>query len=275
MIGRESYLGTAKQLSLGDSCYIPHDGCTDKSKMWVYHSDNGYGAYCNKCGDKGFTGKGIRKLSEVVATHSDEEYIFSKEVSLPDDYSTDIDDFSLDARLWLYKSDIRNDDIATYNIGYSKSLRRVIIPLYAGGELVMWQGRGLTSKQTKYLNVAGFKKNDVLYVSDPDGFNLKAPEDRSKIVVVEDALSVIRVGEYCFSAAALGTSISDRQYNYLSSFKKVIFWYDDDLGGWNGSKKAVRRLAMVTDCYRVRTEEDPKSLSRDQILDVLGDALND
>lgn len=271
-IPKHHYIDTAKALPKGDSTYIPHEGCTSSTKMWTYHSDSGWGAFCNKCGLKGFTGYGIRSLEEVFkATEAGEEDVLLKSVVLPPDMTQNPSEWHIDGLMWLYGADIRNADIETYGLGYSPKLHRVIIPIYNGrGELMMWQGRGLTEKQTKYYNVRGVSKKNATFASwIKCGLQEYSRPEITKIVVVEDALSVIRVGRHIPTIALLGTSITIENIMLLSQFPEVRFWLDNDKGGNDGAIKAMRKLSILTKCYRVRTDEDPKKLTNKDIMEAL------
>lgn len=264
-----SWLQEAKKLKLGDSTYIPHEGCTTSNKQWVYHSSNGWGSYCNKCGEKHFKGKGIRPIKELSLDHVDDKTEFFESLSLPEDTTYNIDSFPLEAKVWLYKSDIRDKMILDYGIGYSKDMHRVIIPVYDEyGSLLMWQGRGLLDTQTKYFNARGSGKSGYFFKSWIKHDDVE-PHTMDSVVVVEDALSVIKVGKVAQAVAGLGTSLSQKQLTYLSNFDKVYLWYDDDKGGLNGSTKSLRSLSLVTDCTRIRTDRDPKSYSYYEIQGIL------
>lgn len=266
----EELVVLGKSLNVGDSIYTSHQDCTSSDKLWLYRSDSGVGFYCNKCGEKGYKGTGLRRLREVHREDSNEERVMAK-LELPKDIVYDTSKWDKAALMWLYSSDVRNDDIKAYKLGYSPKLHRVVIPVYSEeGVLICWQGRGLTSKQTKYYNVRGYGKKYARYCSwvKPGDMHYDLG-DRSEVVVVEDALSVIRVGKVRPCVALLGTSANTSVVMWLSGFSKVLVWLDDDAGGWNGSIKLLRKLAMLTEYVRIRTTEDPKKLSNAQIAEVL------
>lgn len=268
-IHRADYIEIAKRLPVGGSVYVPHEGCTTSSKMWITNGQDVYGAWCNKCGMSGSTAKGLRSLAEIKAQGEQDVDEYTPKVGLPEDISYSANEWPLEARLWLYKADIRNDIIATYGIGYSKKQHRVVLPVRdEDNKLLMYQGRGLKPSQTKYKNVRAVPRNSIFCKSWVKN-ELTDPHNYDKVVVVEDMLSVIRVGKHCQAVAAMGTSMSQTQYNYLSKFKLVLFWFDPDKAGLGGSKKGVQKLSLVTECKRIRTEEDPKMLSDEAIANAL------
>lgn len=266
----EDFKEYADSLSVGQSGYFPHEGCTTSSKMWVVKSSSGTNAFCNKCGAKGFKCKGIWHPSMLITKASEEEK-HVRNPELPDDISFDVSEWPMDAKMWLYSGDIRNKDIQEYGIGYSRSLHRVILPVYDDSfNLLMWQGRGLTEHQTKYYNERGISKNELFFKSwiKQEG---EAQFNYDRVVLCEDALSVIRVGRYTPAVASLGTSMSSEQYYYLSQFDQVLVWYDEDRGGLMGSDKVIKKLSLLTDVKRIRTDEDPKKLSNKEIQEALSD----
>lgn len=259
----------AETLPIDGFTYVSHTDCTSSDKLWVKNTPSKYIYFCNKCGAKGASSKGIQHVSKLK--HKDHNELIVEDVVLPEDVDYDISNWPRDAKLWLYKSDIRNFQIEKYGICYSKSLHRVIIPVYnESRELITWQGRGLREDQTKYLNLKSKKKNDTFFkswVSKEKIHNYTT----NRIIVVEDALSVITVGRYCPTVAALGTSLSTAQAIFLGNFDEVVFWMDDDRGGLEGSVKGMRKVALLTNVKRIRTREDPKKLSCDEIKRILND----
>ena len=270
-ISRAEIEELAKDLAIGESRYFAHIDCTTSNKLWVIKSESGIAGYCNKCGSKGYKPVGVRSLDEIFkAPEASTEDSLVTKVVLPEDIETNPKLFHKDALMWLYSSDVRNQDILDYGIGYSPKLHRVIIPVYdENKELVMWQGRGLSDEQTKYYNVRGISKKDVVFYSWVQASEHVCIPNKNKLIVVEDALSVIRVGKHSPTVALLGTSITISNILYLGTYDSVGFWLDDDQGGDDGAVKAMRKLDMLTTCYRIRTDEDPKKLTNKQIEEVM------
>lgn len=261
----------ATPLKLGESTYAPHHGCTPNNKLWILHHRDGYNFYCNKCSAKGYKRKGILSFSELALRNVEDEETFSKVVELPEDINYDVKSWPIDARVWLYLADVRDKQIKEYGIGYSPKLHRVILPVYnENKKLLMWQGRGLSEHQTKYYNVFGYGRNELLFKSWIKDTSITTP-NKDLIVVTEDILSAIRVGSVTPSVASLGTSLSLAQINVLGKYDKVIIWYDDDKGGKMGSLKGLNKLKVITEVVTVRTNQDPKKLSKQEIEEVVYD----
>lgn len=273
MIHKGSYLETAKGLPLGESTYTPHEGCTDSPKMWVLHSKDGYLAYCNKCGEKGFTGKGIRKISDITREPEEGEHErYEYNLELPDDCEFDPTKWPLEAKIWVYKADIRDPLIIQWGMAYSPSHRRVILPVYNEfRKLVLWQGRGLHPDQTKYHTLRGVAKNKIIMQSwtCPNTYGVLGPGTWDRVVVVEDYLSAIKVGQVFPTVSLLGTTMSDFQLLELAKFKEVVWWLDDDRGGVTATSKAMKATSLLTSCRRVRSDKDPKLLPLAEIKRII------
>lgn len=96
------------------------------------------------------------------------------------------------------------------------------------------------------------------------------------MVVVEDALSAVRVGRVAPSVAVLGTSINERELEVLGEPcarpKRVVLWLDGDKAGNQAKLKFKRRLELMgADVKVVNTPMDPKRYSNRQIQELLLD----
>lgn len=267
------WLDHAKSLVLDGSSYIPHTDCSERKVLWVYHNRDGYGCFCNKCGYKRFKSKGIIQLKDLFREELDVE-TRTYDVQLPDDIIYDVEDFPIEAKIWLYKADIRNNSIRNHKIGYSKSLGRVILPMYNDiGRIITWQGRALfEGQQPKYLNQESLDKNKHLFnpqLNDP--VNHKYDD---LCIVTEDILSSIRVNQVVMSVSSLGTSLSDAQTLKLTKYKYVGIWYDPDNGGIDGAKKAIKKLNLYTTAFNIQSEEDPKNLPLDKIKEIISERFD-
>jgi DNA primase len=182
---------------------------------------------------------------------------------LPEDFTQDI---PLEGRLWLYSNGITDTLKWKYNVGYSKRLRRVVMPVYnTQGDLIWFQCRALVKGQKpKYLQPSGDKSSVV--------FQSKTEEDKGtkgRVVVVEDIMSAIRVGEVVNTISLLGTKADTNQINTLSRFDNVITWLDSDRAGRHGSKTIRQAVGLLTNTQDIVTELDPKSYSNQQIETIL------
>jgi DNA primase len=103
-------------------------------------------------------------------------------------------------------------------------------------------------------------------------FQSKTEEDKGtkgRVVVVEDIMSAIRVGEVVNTISLLGTKADTNQINTLSRFDNVITWLDSDRAGRHGSKTIRQAVGLLTNTQDIVTELDPKSYSNQQIETIL------
>jgi hypothetical protein len=258
----DDWLEVARRLPVGRKARLTHD-CGEGKVVIASHNEQGYSAYCFRCGNLGFEGKGYQTLEElnrIAELNAQANQVHS--VDLPKDYTLDI---PAEQSRWLLKAGISVYRAAKCGIGWSPSLSRVIIPLFDDrGGLLYWQGRAVLRGQTpKYINPP-VSKQELLYWCKPE----KA--DLSRVVVTEDILSAIRVGRHLPAASILGTKLSTKQAGQLSAYDRVEFWLDPDDAGREGAQKGCRTLNLATHARQVDSEHDPKNHSDREIREILG-----
>jgi len=134
---------------------------------------------------------------------------------------------------------------------------------------------------------------DRLVIPTDDGFVCRSQEDKDRkwinksslfssimetgcmdtVVVVEDPISCIRVGEILPCICALGTSLSYKQFNNIIAYKNAILWMDYDKGGMDGAIKFRNKLSPYVKCRMVFTEDDPKCLDEYSIRRQLNECI--
>lgn len=270
MMTSNNWLEIAKRLPLGHKTRVDCPECgenTNTNAMMVSHSSKSYNGFCFACDHKPFEMKGKQTLEDLAELKRiNNESLQPTEgarCELPEDFTPDM---PLEGRLWLYSNGITDTLKRKYNIGYSKRLRRVVMPVYnTKGDLIWFQCRALVKgQQPKYLQPSG-DKSSVLFQS-------KTEEDKGtkgRVVVVEDIMSAIRVGETTLTISLLGTKADTSQINTLSRFSEVVTWLDSDKAGRNGSKTIRQAVGLLTHTKDLVTELDPKSYSNQQIETIL------
>lgn len=155
--------------------------------------------------------------------------------------------------------------------GYDRDSRRLILPVWQGGGVVRWQGRGLEGEPPKYRsgNVEGYRIHDPLST---DG---TAPY--YGVVITEDILSAWVVtlegqGSW-YGWPALSSSPPAHQLADLAlRTSRVLVWLDND----NAQvRRASRRIARdleglgVWSVRRVTDLDEPKKVGRAKVREVL------
>ena len=265
-----AWLEKAKQLPLGHKARVDCNKCgegTNTNAMMISHSLKSYNGFCFACNNQPFEMKGtqtLQELSELKRINNESlRQPENERPTLPEDFTTNI---PLEGRLWLYSNGITDILLRKHNIGYSKRLRRVIMPIYdSEGTLVWYQCRALLDGQVpKYLQPSGDKAG-LLFQSTPADTNKAS----NSLVVVEDIMSAIRVGEVWDTISLLGTKADTDQLITLSKYDHVVTWLDSDKAGKRGSAGIRQALSILTETRDVCTEHDPKTYSRQQIERIL------
>lgn len=289
VIPPEDFLDMAQRLEPGVSKKIAHNGCSSSAAMIISNDRKGFSATCFKCGGHGFVPHGYLSLHEQnlyrqAAEKERRKQNGSDKITLPVDFSRSIPEAGL---VWLWKYGITDEEIATFHIGWSEELKRVILPVYMKGKLVYWQGRSVSpAVKPKYLNI-GSKTNGTVY------FSRHAPRTRRQagdikaeskshqlhddvlntIVLVEDVLSAIKVGRCTTAVSFLGSSINSSAYAMLRSYSRVRLWYDNDPAGEKARSIYRRVFGGLVPADDIRTPLDPKCYSTRKIQEIL-DAHN-
>lgn len=263
MLDPASWLHLAKEVALGKRKRVDHD-CGSGGTMIVDHKTEGYGAYCWRCNDKGFAFHPPESLRDKLARMKREaaqEQEATRALRLPGPSNTDPSSWPLKARVWLYKAGLSNQQIRELVFYYHEGTRRVVMPVLNDGDLLYWQARGFDDDRPKYIN----------------------PEvDRSKLVfkqgtgpvlvLTEDMLSAVRVGQLTEAWSILGTSIPDPVLGeIIRDQRPVKVWLDPDGPGRKGTSKAMKKLlAYGVNATAIKTDLDPKLYNREEIANILG-----
>jgi hypothetical protein len=264
-----TWLEIAKQLPVGHKTRVDCPECgegTQTKAMMVSHSLKAYSGYCFACGANPFETKGkqtLEQLAEIKRLNN--ELLATEEgpLRLPKDATNNI---PLEGRLWLYSNGITDRLRKQYNIMYSERLRRVILPVYdSKGTLIWFQCRALLEGQKpKYLQPSRDKASVVF-----ESTSETTKRSTGSVVLVEDIMSAIRVGEVIKTFSLLGTRASIYQINSLSAYDTVSVWYDSDKAGKRGAATIRKTIGMLTDTKNICVEHDPKAYSKQQIENIL------
>jgi DNA primase len=233
----------------------------------VTRMETGWKWYCHRCGEKGIKhAKGLSPSEWLKFNKAKEvrEHNVVSKVKLPHGMTTDIPATGL---AWLYKYNLNDADISYYNIQYSTTLNRVVLPVYDSNmELVYYQARNLgeiTARSPKYMNVKARGRKDIYF----DVGDIENPTD--DCVIVEDILSAIRVGKHLDTVALLNAYIPDELLlRQLITYEKIILWLDPDK--WDRMSRKVKRFRSFNyDVIMIRANQDPKYYTDVEIAEKL------
>lgn len=275
-----------EDLEEGDTIRIHcnHPLCREKTDaLTITRLSNGVIYNCYRCGTSGalFKGRSPNAARIYISQLRNNRHSIKASVGcdssviLPRDFIClkYAEKLPPQALAWLFKYELTLNDAETYNIGYSKKLERVVIPIYNSDcKLIAWQGRDIYYAQNKKLYESGIvKKKPLKYyteynsqANDNKKLFYKIMQKESKVLVlVEDILSAIKVANKSkYSVVAL---LNSTLYNKLietlnlHSYEKVYIWLDPDkrIESLQGSLR-WNRLGVIT--KHIWTNYDPKEI---------------
>lgn len=270
MLDPRSWLDQAQELAEGRRARVGHD-CGPGACMIVEHKAEGWSSYCHRCADKGWVPKPMPTLAERVA-RKQAQLLADKEIERdprpPYPPTFDVQQWPLQARVWLFKAGLFVEDIADLGAYYHEPSRRVILPVTKDGKLVYWQGRNVGLCELgapKYLNSNTDKNGLVASYGEGD-----------VIVLTEDILSAFRVGLVTEAWSLLGTSLCVVTLaSLLQRRPPVLVWLDPDKAGQRAAFKIIRTLTNVgIPCTSILSEKDPKLLSRAEVKAMIDTAVS-
>ena len=171
---------------------------------------------------------------------------------------------------WLYGYYVFEDLIRKHRIGYIEAGRKLLLPVVIDNEIVFAQTRDVPDK---HINTEGDKQ---LY---------KIKTGSKKLILVEDYISAIRIGELCDCYCLFGTYIQPSEIKLiLDKYTDINVWLDNDKAGIDGAKKMLNMFDKQINENKLRfplkytqeyaitnisTEEDPKCYSTKEIEGVI------
>lgn len=188
--------------------------------------------------------------------------------------TTNLNNFSLECLDYLFSSYITQEIITEYQImhiaGENGKQPSLIFPVIKNKEIISCQQRYFPSKK---ILTFGDKKS-----------TLRINKHKTdSIVLVEDFISAVRVGQVENSICLSGTTLTYDNLDYiLDNYSKIILWLDGDRAGQEASSKIIKKiqysLKLTSDWRRldknysitsVNTTKDPKHYSTKEIKETL------
>jgi len=257
---------------LESSVVVAHQDCDNgvdhKARLWIRRNEDGsVAAHCHNCQRNGFykDRKFQRPLSSLLCKSNKTNK--AGELQLPSDATKEFENWPAKAKVWLFKARLTDEEIDKYGFRWSPGYGRVIIPVYdSDNKLVFWQGRAINPDPMKYLNVSGEIKTHLFYSGVRHG---------KTVVIVEDVLSAIRVGEYIPSLCSMGVSFNDKQVLEIANgFDQAVIFLDDDNPTVRKMQlRLYKELKCLMNDVKIHHSNgvDPKEYGRDKLREVLSD----
>ncbi len=240
-------------------------GCNSSNAMAEY-SD---GWKCFSCGES----KRKRVVERTVQSrivkglHDEQKYY-----DLPDK-----------ARAFLYKHHFTDELIEKYSICYAYDFQvwstrkqayfnsgdRLILPYTNCGVFEFLEARTLDPlNDLKYVTVGGKQQLFKTYLNISPGI----------VVLVEDLLSAMRVGEVCSAISLRGTSFNDKKLCDIveAGHGDFAVWLDSDKPGQEAAKQLIKKLGWMgaKNIHVIVTDKDPKCYSESKIKNFIMESIN-
>ena len=277
---KEDYLEIGLGLAEGHQVRINHessdcDGSSNSLKIERKHDGN-ISAYCFRCRRRGFhsIAPSLESLKSRAAGVRTSESSCTTRVELPEDCEGNIRKWPVQARAWIRKGRLTDDEVEHYGLCYDANDSRLIIPAFdADGDLVSFQSRRVHERDTrpKYLT---FRNNSNIHAHLIDDNCICRGR---RIAIVEDTISGIRVGRFMPTLVLHGTQIHPYQIKHMmvAGFDEFIVWLDDDNVQVKRAQLDIKRsLDKVGKCLIYHGNGvDPKELSDDEIQKILSEVI--
>lgn len=207
-------------MAIESSKHCPFCGDDHKSSPFAIYED---GYHCFSCGAHKRARRDFSRPRTIKNTT----------IMLPFTCESSFLRFSLEAQKWLTKYHIGAGIVNQHNIMEAPDISLIMPVLDDEDVLVMYQRRWLLERK---IITYGTKAHKLV---------TNYPE-HSKLVITEDFISAIRVGELTNSLCLFGTSIkNDILKDIIKKYNEIIVWLDGDEAGQSAAHK------LIENCYTV------------------------
>ena len=253
-------------------------------RLYITRCEDGYTilAYCHHCGKKGKHNQKDGMTIEQMKAFKPVEKSRSGKYTMPSATLLQCNSKTpVVAQQWVRKARVTLEEADAHGMRWSKEHDRVIIPVTTFGQLSMIQSRRIMDEDSgpKYCNYKNFDGLPFRSFHPSLSTHKFVLNSKASVVIVEDALSCIRVGRQLPCIALMGTHLSDIMLSYLIAkrFKNFLVFLDDDNPEVKWRQQDLhKRLSMFGKVAVVHTDgTDPKELDEDDLELVLANALEE
>lgn len=274
---KEDYLDVGESLAEGHQTRINHNAidCSGNSaSLKIERQQNGdISAYCFRCGRRGFH-RAAPSLASLKARISNEGHTEDTDGTIrePQNLVRAFQRWPVEARVWINRARVTEEEVEHYGLAYEPNTGRVIIPWYDGdGNLVQYQSRRVSDADPKPKYLTYRKDNDVPAVLLTDNCIC----DSTRLIIVEDFLSGVRVGRFVPTLVLMGTKLQGYHLREIvyRGYDEFVIWLDDDNVQVKKAQLQIKKSldkvgkALIYHGNGV----DPKELSDDGILEILSE----
>lgn len=286
MLDRDSWYPRAVEgLEAGRQRRTSHDCGEGRTLLASRRLDGSCHAWCFRCNDGDGTPAprlSLAELARIAERGRQEDAVHAGVLSGPEPRCYALDEWPLDARVWLYRAGFGKPEIERLGAYWHEPTRRVVLPIHAArssdgrgvpsvqaGDTVYWIARAIDKgRQPKYL-ACDADRTRVVAESIPQRMGGHATPLPS-VVLTEDWLSAAKVGAQHPAVCLLGTSISDGVAAYVARcYRRALVWLDPDDAGRRAATRVRRRLELLgVPCTIINSPKDPKLMTHAEIASV-------
>ena len=224
------------------ACYCPFHSNMDTPAFYVNKTTGLWICFNPSCGKTG----SLRDLMQFFGDHGNivrdyslddiqKNLLYTKDSQDDNSWDEALDEIridfveDIDKVKYLIDRGFTQETLSYFDIGYSSSKRRIVIPARdERHKVVGFIGRTTNPDvQPKYLYSKGFPRKDIL-------FNLNNAKKFSSCIIVEGSLDAMKIHQAGFAnvVASLGATITDGHMKLLSKyFDTIIIFSDNDAAG--------------------------------------------
>lgn len=239
------------------------DKCGSRDNR-AFYSDGG--SYCFGCGNY----SGPSQSPYVFQDNLNNDVSFSNKLYLPEDSSPGSQE---DGTAWVNRYGIQVSETIQRNVKWSSRRKQILFCFYDNEQnLILYQARNFhpLAKQKYYT---GGKPEEVLPIyyckKEDSGKETTTEVCGTRLIIVEDCLSAIKIARQSDSMPVLGSDLSLTKINRLARlYGAFTVWLDHDM--FHKAQRICRRFeALGCEANAVWTELDPKCYNDEEISRVL------
>ena len=230
------------------------------------------GYHCFTCG---------KKKSEKGAAYAFRPSLtINTELSVPEHTQIPCE-FSPNVLQWLYGYYVFDDLIKEYGISYVKYAQygrfdgeSLLFPVFNNKELVFYQQRFFPNKSF----ITRGDKTNILFIK---------KHKTAHVVLVEDYLSAVRLGEHINTICLFGVHVGFDMSKLLQNIDmNISIWLDPDKAGQEASEEILNKLTKLLGYHSrhrafavreprtikiITTEKQPKDYCNEELKQILGE----
>jgi len=242
-----------------------------RDSMVVERKDDGrVSSHCFRCGRRGSIGASgyYRENAKQIIDNSEKSCPAGvRTTEIPKDLTDNWERFPLGVKLWLIKAYITPVTSANNQIKWSNSKAAIYIP-------VMQAGKTTEKVQVGYV-IRWFNPKDYRTQTEDTRMFFgywRGPSDiRRRVVLVEDAISAIRVSEFEDAISLMGTSIKDSVLKRIldEGYTDAVVFLDGDNSIVKMKTRAIAKRLAFLNVRVIETGRDPKSYSVHELQHIV------